>query len=175
MVPDQSKTSLGMEYFCNRNDAIWNMADADLIKLAADELDAIGLVTDVTTVTDGCVFRVSDAYPIYDEEYASAVDTIREYLDTFENLRTAGRNGLHRYNNQDHSMLAGRLGRGISFSRSVWTCGSLNTEEDYLEQKTTPEAGLRLTRAIDSAKAGVDAISNPPGRFRLCRAHTTKS
>ena len=139
MVPDVSKTSLGLEYFCNRGDDIWAMADADLVKLAAKELVAIGLVCDATSVVDGCVIRVANAYPIYDEKYSEGVDIIREYLDGFANLRTAGRNGLHRYNNQDHSMLAGRFAARellLSEQTDLW---NLNTEEEYLERKAAPE------------------------------------
>lgn len=161
MVPDEGKTSLGMEYFCNRNDGTWDMADADLVKLAAKELSVIGLVRDVATVIDGCVFRVANAYPIYDEEYADAVEIIRDYLDTFENLRTAGRNGLHRYNNQDHSMLAGQLAARdllLAEQADLW---SLNTEEDYHERKISPEGDSRLMQPTGIGNAGIGAVPNP--------------
>jgi protoporphyrinogen oxidase len=152
MVPDQGKTSLGMEYFCSLNDPTWNLADEELVKLATDELVSIGLVGDRATVVDGCVFRVAGAYPIYDEGYAEAVHVIREYLETFENLRTAGRNGLHRYNNQDHSMLAGRLAARellLSERADLW---SLNTDEDYHEEKSALQ--VKRERLLDTASTG---------------------
>ncbi len=161
MVPDSSKTSLGLEYFCNRNDELWAMSDADLIKLAANEVAAIGLIANAASVMDGCVFRVPHAYPIYDEVYAGAVDIIREYLDGFANLRTAGRNGLHRYNNQDHSMLAGKLAARellLSEPTDLW---NINAEEEYLEQKIGFEVEGRSERHAGIASAGIDAISNP--------------
>jgi len=151
MVPDQSKTSLGLEYFCSRSDAVWNAPDKELVKLATDELVTIGLVRDAATIVDGCVFRVANAYPVYDEEYADAVSTIRRYIETFENLRSAGRNGLHRYNNQDHSMLAGRLAARelLLFERAdLW---NLNTEEDYHERKVVLQDGVPRERRLDTA------------------------
>ncbi|HEY9489507.1 MAG TPA: NAD(P)/FAD-dependent oxidoreductase, partial [Chryseosolibacter sp.] len=96
MVPDSSKTSLGMEYFCTEGDELWKMPDNDLIELAKRELGRIGLAK-AGDVVDGCVFRVSKAYPIYDAEYAGYLKTIRDFVDGLENLQTVGRNGLHRY------------------------------------------------------------------------------
>lgn len=161
MVPDANKTSLGLEYFCNRNDELWTMSDADLIKLAASEVAAIGLIADAASVVDGCVFRVPHAYPIYDEGYAGAVDVVREYLDEFVNLRTAGRNGLHRYNNQDHSMLAGRLAARellLSESTDLW---NINAEEEYLEQEVDFDVEGRRERQVGFKSEGIDNISNP--------------
>ena len=155
MVPDQSKTSLGLEYFCSRSDAVWNAPDEELVKLATDELVTIGLVRDAATIIDGCVFRVANAYPVYDEEYADAVSTIRRYIETFENLRSAGRNGLHRYNNQDHSMLAGRLAARellLSEPADLW---NLNTEEDYHERKVALQDRAPSEPRLDTARTGV--------------------
>lgn len=135
MTPDPAKTSLGLEYFCNEGDEVWLTPDADLIALAARELAAIGLIADPADVVDGCVFRVPKAYPIYDEEYAEALDGVRAFLDGFENLRTVGRNGLHRYNNQDHSMLAGRMAARQLLMGEPGDLWSINTEEEYHEQK----------------------------------------
>jgi hypothetical protein len=115
----------------------------------------IGLVRDAATIIDGCVFRVANAYPVYDEEYADAVSTIRRYIETFENLRSAGRNGLHRYNNQDHSMLAGRLAARellLSESADLW---NLNTEEDYHERKVALQDRAPSEPRLDTARTGV--------------------
>ncbi|MEO0556882.1 MAG: NAD(P)/FAD-dependent oxidoreductase [Bacteroidota bacterium] len=108
MVPDASKTCLGLEYFCTRGDGTWTMPDEDLIALAKRELAEIGLSGDAV-VEDGIVIRQPMAYPVYDEHYKTHVATIQEYLGTFENLQTVGRAGMHRYNNQDHSMLTALL------------------------------------------------------------------
>ena len=86
-----------------RGDEIWEMSDEQAVELATQELAAIGLI-DPSKVVDGVKVLVPKAYPMYDVNYESAVATIREYLERFENLKTCGRNGLHRYNNQDHSM-----------------------------------------------------------------------
>ena len=96
-------TCLGVEYFCFEGDEIWEMSDEEAVALATDELARIGLV-DPAHVVDGVKVRVPKAYPMYDPYYREAVAVIRGYLAGFENLKTFGRNGLHRYNNQDHSM-----------------------------------------------------------------------
>jgi len=131
MVPDQSKTSLGMEYFCNESDELWQMPDKNLVTLAAQEMERLGLGV-AANVVDGCVLRQKKAYPVYDGEYRRQLDIIRTYLDRFENLQTIGRNGMHRYNNQDHSMLTGLLAvRNISGeSHNLW---EVNTDRSYYE------------------------------------------
>ena len=132
MVPDPSKTSVGLEYFCNEGDGLWTMSDEQLIELAKEELAAIGLA-EAADVLDGCVYRMPKSYPVYDEDYAEALDCIKTYLDGFENLVSIGRNGMHRYNNQDHSMLT-----GIHAVRNIYTGQSVNIwkingEDDYIE------------------------------------------
>lgn len=138
LVPDPEKTSLGMEYFCNRDEALWTMDDADLIELAADELAALGLA-ERADVTDGVVIRQTGAYPVYDPEYRDHLAVIQRYMDDFENLQTVGRNGMHRYNNQDHSMLAAMLAvRNIlGESHNLW---DVNTERSYYEEFMTEGA-----------------------------------
>jgi len=134
LVPDASKTSLGMEYFCFEGDGLWNAADEDLAALAESEARSIGLIPADTRVFHAEVVRMPKAYPVYDKAYAHSVRVVREWLKTFENLMPAGRNGLHRYNNQDHSMLT-----GLSAARSlaqgtdedVWT---VNSDAEYLEE-----------------------------------------
>lgn len=109
MVPDAGKTCLGMEYFCSEGDATWEMAEPELIKLASREAVDLGLVDKLDLIQDGTVIRQRKAYPVYDGEYRKHLKVIQEYLETFENLQTVGRNGMHRYNNQDHSMLTAML------------------------------------------------------------------
>ena len=135
MVPDAHMTSLGMEYFCNVGDGLWAMDDAALIALAAAELELLGLGVR-SEVTDGVVIRQRKAYPVYDGAYRQHVAVIRAYLAGFENLQTAGRNGLHRYNNQDHSMLTGLMAARniLGETNDVW---AVNTERSYYEDFVT--------------------------------------
>lgn len=154
MSPDPGKTSLGLEYFCDEGDATWLTADGDLIDLAARELAAIGLISDPAEVVDGCVFRVPKAYPIYDEEYAEALQIVRAYLDRFDNLRTIGRNGLHRYNNQDHSMVAGRMAARQLLLGETGDLWGINTEDEYHEEAISPKAAPRRAPRPQLAQAG---------------------
>src|SRR2546426_3858816 len=133
MVPDAGKTSLGLEYFCAENDSLWNMPDAELVELGKRELEQIGLAR-AADVEDGCVFRNEKAYPVYDAGYRDCLATVRAFVDGLENLQTIGRNGLHRYNNQDHAMLTGVLAARnllLDQQNDLW---SVNTEQEYHEQ-----------------------------------------
>jgi protoporphyrinogen oxidase len=129
----EGHTCLGVEYFCFEGDDIWEMPDEQAVALATGEMARIGLI-DPARVVGGVKVRVPKAYPMYDRAYEEAVDTIRGYLAGFENFQTCGRNGLHRYNNQDHSMwtavlAAVNLADGAGYD--VW---SVNAEEVYLEE-----------------------------------------
>jgi len=109
MVPNQAKTCLGLEYFCFEGDGLWTMADADLIELAAAELGRLG-ISQRNEVFDGVVVRQQKAYPVYDDVYQQRVAVIRDYLAAkLPNLHLVGRNGMHKYNNQDHSMMTALL------------------------------------------------------------------
>jgi protoporphyrinogen oxidase len=109
MVPDQSKTCLGLEYFCFEGDGLWTMPDAELVALAKKELAQLGICA-ASEVFDGAVVRQAKAYPVYDDSYQSNVAVVREYLArSLPNLHLAGRNGMHKYNNQDHSMMTALL------------------------------------------------------------------
>jgi protoporphyrinogen oxidase len=135
LVADPTKVWLGLEYFCNETDPIWKLPDEEMIALAKKELSKIGIIEE-TEVLDGTVLRVPKTYPAYFGTY-SRFDEIRSYIDTLQNLFLIGRNGMHKYNNQDHSMLtamtavdniiAGRTDKG-----NIW---EVNTEQDYHEQK----------------------------------------
>jgi protoporphyrinogen oxidase len=139
MLADENKASIGMEYFCNIGDDLWAMKDADLEKLAARELESLGLA-DAKTVIGSSIIRQPKAYPVYDESYKEAVDTISAWLDTLENFNTIGRNGLHRYNNQDHSMLTAMMAAENVFGaeHDIW---NVNLERSYHEEfvRTDPE------------------------------------
>lgn len=132
MVPDASKTSLGLEYFLWDKDEEWVWPNDRLIQLGIRESARLGLI-DPCDVEDGTVVRMEKAYPVYDQSYLKRIETVRRYLETFSNFQTIGRNGLHRYNNQDHSMLTGvYAARNITGERhDVW---SVNTEKEYLEE-----------------------------------------
>ncbi len=132
MVPNPQQASIGMEYFCNEDDPLWSMSNADLVKLAGGELEQLGLAA-ASTVVDGTVIRQPKAYPVYDGEYKDALDTVAEWLGRFENFQTVGRNGLHRYNNQDHSMLTAMLAARniLGEKHDVWT---VNVERSYHEE-----------------------------------------
>jgi protoporphyrinogen oxidase len=133
MVKD-GQTCLGMEYFVSEGDELWEMSDETLVELAKRELDSIGLVS-ADVVENGYVVRMPKAYPVYDEGYQEAVETIRKWLDiNVANVYPVGRNGMHRYNNQDHSMYTAMLAvenilQGAS--HDVW---SVNVEADYHEE-----------------------------------------
>jgi protoporphyrinogen oxidase len=126
-------TCLGVEYFCFDGDDIWHMSDEQAVEAAVRELETIGIL-DSSQVFNGVKVRVPKAYPMYDSGYREAVAEIRGYLEHFENVKTFGRNGLHRYNNQDHSMwtaMLATLNHVDGASHDVW---SVNTKAEYLEE-----------------------------------------
>ena len=133
MVPDPSKTCLGLEYFCTAGDDVWSRSDEQLVALARAELGLIGLV-DPEWIVDATVVRVPKAYPVYDEHYDEALRGTRDYLRGFANLQTIGRNGTHTYNNQDHSMVMGMLAvRNLcGEAHDLWATDSL---DEYLEEQ----------------------------------------
>lgn len=132
MVPEPETTAAGMEYFCDEGDELWTSSDESLVALATRELAGLGLV-EPGLVTDGVVFRQPKAYPVYDRDYRRNVDVIRTYLSGIAGLHTFGRNGMHRYNNLDHSMLAGILAakNALGEHHDLW---SVNTDQTYLEE-----------------------------------------
>ena len=134
MVPVADHTCLGLEYFCNYADELWNSRDQYLISLATEELIRTGLLDDGSKVVDGTVLRVKDAYPVYDAASTKALPKIKESLSKIENLQTIGRAGMHRYNNMDHSMLTGLFAaRNILQDRQAHDLWEVNAEQDYHE------------------------------------------
>jgi len=132
MTPSAEMTCLGVEYFCSAGDPLWNRSDAGLIELAKREMTELGLVRG-DDVVDAAVIRVLKAYPVYDRAYKESLSVVRDFLATVPNLQLVGRNGMHRYNNQDHSMLTGILAaRNVSGSHfDLW---NLDVDKDYLEE-----------------------------------------
>ncbi len=135
LVRDPQTVWIGVEYFCYETDAMWKMADADFAALAVTELERIGIIRS-EDVLDSTVIRMPKTYPAYFGAYEH-FDVVREYLDGFENLFLVGRNGMHKYNNQDHSMLTAitavdNILAGITDKSNIW---AVNTEQDYHEAK----------------------------------------
>jgi len=137
MVPDQSKTFLGLEYFCTEGDELWRQPDEALIELGKRELEIMGLVK-VAEVERGYVVRQRKTYPVYTGEYESYLGRIRGFLDSIVNLQTVGRNGLHMYNNQDHSMLTAMLAVKNLLGHGVHDVWSVNVERAYHEEIRLP-------------------------------------
>ncbi|WP_326559063.1 NAD(P)/FAD-dependent oxidoreductase [Micromonospora sp. NBC_01796] len=128
-------TCLGLEYFVNEGDDLWEMADDDLVKLGTEELERLRLVAP-GAVSAGYVVRMPKAYPVYDEGYEDAVDTIRGWLaEAVPNVHPVGRNGMHRYNNQDHSMLTAMLTAENILDGTTHDVWQVNVEEEYHEEK----------------------------------------
>jgi protoporphyrinogen oxidase len=133
MVPDLEYSSLGLEYFCNIGDDLWTMPDEELVELGRREIAQIGLAA-YDEIIDGTVFRVEHTYPVYDADYAAHLETIKRYMATFDNLQTIGRNGLHRYNNQDHTMLTGMYAIRNHLEGTDVDLWQINAEQAYLEE-----------------------------------------
>ena len=177
MVPPGA-TCLGVEYFCFEGDDLWTMDEDEAVALAARELASIGLI-DPARVTGGVRVRVPKSYPMYDADYAGHVQTIRDHLAGFANVQTCGRNGLHRYNNQDHSMWTGALAALNLIDGAGHDVWSVNTEARYLESarpsrpRSSPAAQPRRAwppPAADpqAARAPARASSNARARSSTC-------
>jgi protoporphyrinogen oxidase len=156
MVPNKEDASVGMEYFCFEGDELWNMDDDDLVKMASEEIEKLHLGISAN-VKFGFVERVHKAYPIYDEKYAERVTTIRNWLENnTKNLTQVGRNGLHRYNNSDHSMLTAMRAVDnilLGTDHDIW---SVNVESVYHEEihdSENPYANDPKTPAMDGPLA----------------------
>lgn len=157
MVPDHLKTALGMEYFCTIGDDLWSKSDQDLKDLASRELVYLGLLQ-YKDILDGFVIRQPDAYPVYGEDHQKNLKIIRDYLETIQNLQTIGRNGMHRYNNMDHSMYLGMLAaRNITYDKiyNLW-----NHEETYPDIKTRKApAGPGLEESVIRTFSRIDIFA----------------
>jgi protoporphyrinogen oxidase len=162
MVPDPKMTCLGLEYFCFEGDGLWTMADQDLIELGRREMALIGLI-DPSKVVDGAVVRMPKAYPVYDEGYEEAVETVRAYLETFTNLEVAGRNGMHKYNNQDHSMVTAMLAvrNLLGGDHDVW---AVNADDEYHEEaESLDDLSRDELRALQGTQPSVPRAVDPVG------------
>jgi protoporphyrinogen oxidase len=135
MVADIEKVWIGLEYFCNEGDELWQKKDSEFIQFAIDELDSINII-DKNEVLDSTIIRMPKTYPAYFGTY-SDFNIIRDFTDMYENLFLIGRNGMHKYNNQDHSMLTAitavnNIINGEKSKNNIW---NINTEIEYHEEK----------------------------------------
>ena len=145
MVPHAGQTCIGMEYFCFEGDSLWNASDADLVLMATSELKSLQLDSGARVI-DGTVVRMPKAYPIYDATYRENLDAIRDSIDPITNLHTIGRNGMHKYNNQDHSMYTAMLAveNMLGASHDIW---EVNTDLEYHEEQRIEDASAGRTTA----------------------------
>ncbi|MDG6100851.1 NAD(P)/FAD-dependent oxidoreductase [Dactylosporangium aurantiacum] len=163
MVKD-GRTCLGMEYFVFENDEMWVKSDDDLVAFATAELERLGLVKE-GAVEVGYVVRMPKAYPTYDETYQRNVEVLRAWLDAnTTNVHPVGRNGMHRYNNADHSMMTALLTAENIASGTNHDVWEVNVEEEYHEEKSTSDGGAakgtgRSAPVIPRQKTPVDAAS----------------
>jgi protoporphyrinogen oxidase len=149
MVPDNNFCSYGLEYFCFEGDGLWNTADEDLIALAKRELELLSLAA-ATDVVDGCVIRQPKAYPVYDDNYKGHVGIIRKTLAAnYPNLHLVGRNGMHKYNNQDHAMMTAMLAaRNIVAGENKYDIWAVNEDGEYHESGQAGEESTAVSKEI---------------------------
>jgi protoporphyrinogen oxidase len=179
MVPDPSKTCLGMEYFVFENDELWSSEDGKLIEMAKRELAQLGLAQP-HEIEDGTVVRMPKAYPMYDTGWTEQVETIRQWLLAhLPNLQLVGRNGMHKYNNQDHSMMTAMCAAKniCGESHDLW---AINTEADYHEEKKEePAAGQSAAGQAKEpprpAYAEPPRVEKPAASDALKRVATTSA
>jgi protoporphyrinogen oxidase len=131
MVPAPGVTCLGLEYFCNEGDETWSASEQTLVALAKRELGVLGLLG-AERVLDTCVVRMPKTYPVYTPDYAETVQTIRDHLAPFKNLQVIGRNGMHKYNNQDHAMMTAMFA-AKNIRGETWDIWRVNADAEYLE------------------------------------------
>jgi len=150
MVPDPDTACVGLEYFCFEGDGIWSSSDADLVALATREMETLGLLT-ADQVVGGTVVRQEKAYPVYDDGYRGNVDALRrEIEDRYPTLHCVGRNGMHRYNNQDHAMMTAMLTvRNIQAGHRAYDIWAVNEDAEYHESGNAGErAALSSVREV---------------------------
>ena len=146
MVPEANRTCLGLEYFCFKGDGLWESSDEALVALATRELEELGLAKG-SRVRDGTVIRMPKAYPIYDATYRGHLEAVRAFIDPIPNFHTVGRNGMHMYNNQDHSMLTAMMAvwNMQGASHDLW---EVNTDLEYHEEQRIESGGQQVEPAL---------------------------
>ena len=169
MVPDPDKGSLGLEYFCFEGDGLWKSSDAELIALASRELQALRLAT-ADQISGGYVVRQLKAYPIYDAAYKTAVAAVREeFGERFPTFHFVGRNGLHKYNNQDHAMMTAMLTvRNIIAGEKLFDVWNVNEDAEYHEEQSDHAAALNSVRLSRSRSDRRCSAATSPRACRAC-------
>ncbi len=151
MVPDASMACYGLEYFCFEGDGMWTSSDKDLIELGKKELEQIGLGK-ATEVTDGYVVRQPKAYPVYNNTYKDNIEIVRNSLKSYPGLYLVGRNGMHKYNNQDHSMMTAMLAsENINAGKELYDLWNVNQDAEYHEhgERGVEEGGRLIPQKLD--------------------------
>jgi protoporphyrinogen oxidase len=167
MVPDPELACVGLEYFCFEGDGIWASPDDVLVDLAKKEMGILGLC-DPKTVEGGVVVRQEKAYPIYDDDYAAHVTAMRTELEaSYPTLHLVGRNGMHRYNNQDHAMMTAMLTvRNILAGERLYDVWAVNEDAEYHESGNEG-ATARIAVPIDKdQKAALASVRAVPRRLK---------
>ena len=168
MIPDESMACVGLEYFCFEGDGLWSMDDADLIALATEEMRILGLL-DPAKVKGGAVVRQEKAYPVYDEHYAANVAAMRDELEAaYPTLHLVGRNGMHRYNNQDHAMMTAMLTvENILSGSRIYDTWCVNEDAEYHEAGDEGAEKVLPARAsvTEDQAAALNSLRDVPTRI----------
>ncbi|MXO51813.1 FAD-dependent oxidoreductase [Erythrobacter gaetbuli] len=168
MIPDPDMACVGLEYFCFEGDGLWSMDDDALVSLATDEMEILGLV-DRRKVKSGAVVRQEKAYPVYDEDYAANVDAMRRELEAkHPTLHLVGRNGMHRYNNQDHAMMTAMLTvENIIAGERLYDTWCVNEDAEYHEAGNEgAEVSLPSRPVSEDQAAALASVREVPERLR---------
>jgi hypothetical protein len=167
MVPDPNQTCLGLEYFCYEGDGLWNLPDEELVELGKKELETLGLANK-KNIEDGTVVRMPKAYPIYDMTYRRSLEVVRQFLKPLDNFQLVGRNGMHKYNNQDHSMLTALLSAEniLGANHDLW---AVNVEQEYHEEMTlTPSEEAALDKFLPAMFSRIDQLGLATALGSVC-------
>jgi protoporphyrinogen oxidase len=167
MVPDPNQTCLGLEYFCYEGDELWNLPDEELVELGKKELETLGLANK-KNIEDGTVVRMPKAYPIYDMTYRRSLEVVRQFLKPLDNFQLVGRNGMHKYNNQDHSMLTALLSAEniLGANHDLW---AVNVEQEYHEEMTlTPSEEAALDKFLPAVFSRIDQLGLATALGSVC-------
>ena len=158
MVPDEALACVGLEYFCFEGDGVWSASDGDLVALATKELATLGLA-DPASVVGGRVVRQEKAYPVYDDAYRTNVEEMRREVEArYPTLHLVGRNGMHRYNNQDHAMMTAMLTvRNIQAGERIYDIWAVNEDAEYHESGNEGERAALASERLVPARLGVAA------------------
>ena len=164
------KTCLGLEYFVHEGDHLWSMPDEDLVRLATDEIHTLGLLDPCCRPERGFVVRMPRAYPVYDSTYAEHLETVRCWLaDAVPNVVPVGRNGMHRYNNQDHSMLTAMLAVENLLDGAGHDLWSVNVDEEYHETVASDDAPVARPAPTGTGRAAPVISRSGSGRTATAR------